>query len=94
VDALRQLVVALGLRAELTDEYLSLGGDTLEDAYRVLGLTPDATADEVRRAYRRLVVENHPDKVAHLGEEVKAAATKKLQQITEAKERIDKAMGK
>jgi DnaJ like chaperone protein len=40
------------------------------------------------------VVENHPDKVAHLGEEVKAAATKKLQQITEAKERIDKAMGK
>ena len=50
----------------------------------------EATDAEVRSAYRKLVVEHHPDKVAHLGEDVKAAATKKLQQITEAKELIDK----
>ncbi|HLQ47878.1 MAG TPA: J domain-containing protein, partial [Candidatus Dormibacteraeota bacterium] len=31
------------------------------DPYRVLGLARGASADEVRRAYRRLVKENHPD---------------------------------
>lgn len=90
VEALRELITHLGLNPALTEQLLSLGGTTLEDAYQVLGLTPEATDEEVRRAYRKLVVENHPDKVAHLGEDVKQAATKKLQQITEAKELIDK----
>src|SRR5688500_12869458 len=31
------------------------------DPYRVLGLTPGASAAEVKRAYRRLAKENHPD---------------------------------
>ncbi len=90
VEALRELITHLGLNPALTEQLLSLGGTTLEEAYQVLGLTPEATDDEVRRAYRKLVIENHPDKVAHLGEDVKQAATKKLQQITEAKELIDK----
>lgn len=90
VSALREIIAHLRLNPSLTEQLLSLGGTTLEDAYRILGLTPDATDAEVRSAYRKLVVENHPDKVAHLGEDVKAAATKKLQQITEAKELIDK----
>jgi curved DNA-binding protein CbpA len=34
---------------------------TTGDPWRILGLTPGATADEVRRAYRRLAKENHPD---------------------------------
>ena len=90
VAALREIIVNLGLNPRLTEQLLSLGGTTLEDAYSVLGLTPDASDEEVRRAYRKLVVENHPDRVAHLGDDVKEAATKKLQQITEAKELIDK----
>ena len=90
IKVLREVIVNLGLDAQLAEQLLSLGGTTLEDAYRVLGLTPDATDEEVRRAYRQLVVEHHPDRVAHLGEDIKEAATKKLQQITEAKELIDK----
>jgi DnaJ domain len=34
---------------------------TQPDPYRTLGLAPGATADEVRRAYRRLAKANHPD---------------------------------
>ena len=34
----------------------------LKDHYRTLGLSPQATADEVRRSYRRLAMEWHPDK--------------------------------
>ena len=70
-----------------------LQGDTLEDAYKVLGVSPDATDDEVKRAYRKLALEHHPDKVAALGEDVRRAAEKKFQQINDAKEKIWKARG-
>ncbi len=39
----------------------------LDDAYAVLGVTPDTSAAEVKRAYRKLISENHPDKLAAKG---------------------------
>ena len=66
---------------------------TLEEAYQVLGISPDATDDEVRRAYKKMALENHPDRVATLGDDIKAAAEKKFQKIGEAKDRIFKARG-
>ncbi|MDY2805017.1 MAG: DnaJ domain-containing protein, partial [Prevotella sp.] len=47
----------------------------------------------VRRAYRDLVRKNHPDRVATLGDDVREAAKKKMQEINEAKERIYKERG-
>ena len=72
---------------------LHLQGDSLEDAYKVLGLTPQATDEEVKRAYRKLALEHHPDRVAKLGDDVRRAAEKKFQEINAAKERIYKARG-
>ncbi len=40
----------------------ALGGAAAPDPYAVLGLTPQATDAQVRRAYRRLIAEHHPDK--------------------------------
>jgi DnaJ like chaperone protein len=70
---------------------LSLGGQSLDDAYKVLGLTKDATDDEVRKAYRKLALQYHPDRVATLGDDVKEAAKKKFQELNDAKDRIYKA---
>ncbi|MBO4642366.1 MAG: TerB family tellurite resistance protein [Bacteroidaceae bacterium] len=92
-NALQQICIEMGLDAGTAEQMMGLGGSTLEEAYQVLGLSPDATDDEVRRAYKKMALENHPDRVATLGDDIKAAAEKKFQKIGEAKDRIYKARG-
>ena len=65
----------------------------MEAAYKVLEISPNATDDEVRKAYRKLALKHHPDKVATLGEDVKKAAEKKFQEINAAKDLIYKVRG-
>lgn len=93
VSVLREIAMYLGLNANTVDQFLSLGGSTLADAYEVLGIAPTATDDEVRRTYRNLVRQHHPDRVATLGNDVVEAAKKKMQEINDAKERIYKERG-
>lgn len=59
-------------------------------AYSVLGISPSATDDEVRTAYRKMAMKNHPDKVATLGPDVQKAAAEKFRQVQEAYEEIKK----
>ena len=95
LDALRWIASSLGLNAQEVDSMLNLdrGGNNLEAAYKVLEISPDATDDEVRKAYRKLALKHHPDKVATLGEDVRKAAEKKLQEINAAKDLIYKSRG-
>ena len=91
--ALREVAQWMQLSASEVDQMLNLGHDDLESAYKVLGVSPDASDDELRKAYRKLALEHHPDRVAKLGDDVRKAAEKKFQEINAAKERIWKARG-
>ena len=50
----------------------------------VLEVARDASPEEIRRAYQTQITKYHPDKVAHLGEEFKAVANRKSQEINDA----------
>lgn len=67
----------------------------IEQSYAVLGLTPEASDDEIKRAYRRLMSQNHPDKLVSKGlpEEMIQLANEKTQQIKQAYETIKAARG-
>ena len=93
VVAMKECAQWMQMSAAEIDSMLGMGKDDLESAYKVLGVSPDATDAEVKRAYRNLALNHHPDKVAALGEDVRKAAEKKFQEINDAKERIWKARG-
>jgi DnaJ like chaperone protein len=65
-------------------------GISLRDAYAVLNLTPDAGAAEVKKAYRRLINQHHPDKLVAKGlpEEMIKLANERTHEIRQAYEKI------
>ncbi|MFV1983532.1 MAG: co-chaperone DjlA [Thiohalomonadales bacterium] len=65
-------------------------GVSLEDAYAVLGVSKNASKAEVKKAYRRMMNQHHPDKLVSKGlpEEMVKLATEKTQEIKAAYEKI------
>ena len=52
--------------------------------YKVLGLEPGAEFEPIKKSYRRLSMQYHPDKVGHLGEEFRSVAEEKMKEINAA----------
>ena len=59
-----------------------------ENPYRVFGLTSDASDAEIDQAYRRLMSQYHPDKVAGAAPELREQAEKRARAINAAYDRI------
>lgn len=62
--------------------------DKLENAYIILGVPKKSPKEVVKKAFRKLSMEYHPDKVAHLGEEYQKIAGEKFVKIKEAYDTI------
>ncbi len=61
---------------------------TPPDPHSVLGVSRSASQEEIRAAYRARMLEYHPDRVAHLGEELQRLAQRKTLEIQGAYERL------
>lgn len=62
-------------------------------AYDALEIKPDATNEEIKKAYRSMAMKYHPDKVQNLGEDVKRKATEKFRAVNEAYEYLKDIRG-
>jgi DnaJ like chaperone protein len=70
-------------------------GTSLEDAYAALGVDPGVDDRELKRAYRRLMSEHHPDKLIARGvpEDMLRVATERAQEIQAAYDMVRRARG-
>lgn len=72
-------------------DFVDLSGpesESVDESYRLLGLEPGTPMDEVRRVYRRLAAQFHPDAAADLGEERQKQAEEAFKKIQAAYRRI------
>jgi DnaJ-domain-containing protein 1 len=63
------------------------------DPWAVLGIAPGIGAADARKAFRTLIAQYHPDKVAHLAPEFQELADKKTRELLAAWELVQQALG-
>lgn len=90
---LQQIANLLGIPAMDFESVKNMFYRDVNSDYKVLGLEPAATDDEIKKAYRQMAIRYHPDKVAQMGEEYQKGAKEKFQKIQEAYDNIKKSRG-
>ncbi len=93
VEVIEQIAGYLGINPADGKSVRATYYHDISHDYQVLEITSSATDEEVKKAYRRMAVKFHPDKVDGMGEEVKKGAKEKFQRLQEAYERICKTRG-
>ncbi len=60
----------------------------INDAYRILGISPNASWEEIKKSYREKIAKTHPDKVNHLSRELQEKAKEMTLKLNNALEII------
>ena len=87
---INQVAYYLGISASDQQSIRSMFAEDTDGAYKILGVDRNTSIEEIKKAYRKLAAENHPDKVGYLGEDVRKDAEEKFQKINQAYEQIKK----
>lgn len=94
LDLIGKMARSMGIKTTDNDSIKSMFiTETLDNSYKILEIENTASNDEIKKAYRRMAVKYHPDKVAYLGDEFKKAANDKFQKLNEAYDKIKKERG-
>ena len=93
VDVLETIATYIGLSKSEVSSIFAQFISSNDSNYRILEISPDATDEEVKKAYRKMAIKYHPDKVATLGEDVQKAAEEKFKAVSKAYEEICRERG-
>ena len=90
IELLEKISGAMGIAS---GDFLSIKNMFIpetDSSYKILEIDPASTNEEVKKAYRRMAMRYHPDKVSHLGEDFRKTADEKFKKVNEAYEKIKK----
>lgn len=91
---IQNIAIGLGISPSDFDSIkATFGGADISTAYKILEIDETVSDAELKKAYRRMAVRYHPDKVAQLGDDVKKSAEEKFKKVGEAYEIIKKERG-
>lgn len=93
IQVIRSIATWLGISVTDYESIQAMFVKNTESAYKILELTPDSTNEELKKAYKKMAVKFHPDKVGHLGEDVQKAANDKFKKVNAAYDQIKKERG-
>ena len=93
IDILETIATYIGLSKAEVDSIFAQFRPSNDSNYKILEITPQATNDEVKKAYRKMAIKYHPDKVATLGEDIQKAAEEKFKAVSQAYEAICRERG-
>lgn len=84
LSLVQQIALTLGISRNDYNSIEAMFVPKTDWAYDVLEIKNVATEEEIKKAYRKMAVKYHPDKVSYLGEDVQKAANEKFQKLNEA----------
>ena len=90
VEAIEKMSGYLGIASSDFVSIRNMFVPETDSSYKILEIEPIATDEDVKKAYRRMAMKYHPDKVSHLGEEFRKTADEKFKKVNEAYEKIKK----
>jgi DnaJ like chaperone protein len=90
LSVIERIAIMLKIPISEFEQLKSMFWKDASNSYRILGVDPSATNEEIKKAYRKMAVAHHPDKYAQMGEEHQKAANEKFQKIQDAYETIKK----
>lgn len=87
---IRSIADMLGISQTDYDSIRNMFIPATDAAYRILEVERTATDEELKKAYRKMALKYHPDKVSHLGDDFRKTAEEKFKAVNEAWEKIKK----
>ncbi len=93
IDVIQQISHMMGVAMSDFESVKNMFARDVNSDYRVLGVEPTASDEEIKKAYRKMAIKFHPDKVSQMGEEYQKGAKEKFQKIQDAYEAIKKERG-
>ncbi len=93
IRVIEQIASYLGIRQADYESIKAMFFKEVDGDYKILEVDKNATDDEIKKAYRKMAVKYHPDKVSHMGDEYKESAKQKFQKMKDAYDNIKKQRG-
>lgn len=93
ISTIEQIAYYLGINSADMNSIKAMYYRDAKSDYKILETDENATDEEVKKAYRKMAIKFHPDKVAQEGEEIQRSATEKFKKVQEAYENIKKKRG-